>query len=683
MKIASLDSETHLSLSRLAAPPIVCWSLANGRGAFLLSREQGLAWLRKALADPEQHIVGVNIAYDLACASAADPRLLLQLFDAYDAHRIHDVAIREALMDIAKGTLAEQSDDDALGIRYGMRLLAERYFGEDLRADKSGPESWRKRYAQLEHVPIEQWPWPARRYPLRDVALPLEIFKLQEGGRNLHREPDEVRAAFSLQLMSVWGLRTDGKRVANLRDRVVAEDIKNKALFKASGILREDGTASKARLAELVTKAYGGDPPRTPPSGKFPEGQVASDRDTLVESGDPLLEAYGRAGKNNKYLTTYLPILEQGVDVPWNPSFNVLVATTRVSSNAQQFPQKGGVRECFVPRPGFVFCSVDYGGLELRTMAQRALWEVGFSKMAEVLNSGVDAHVVAAASFMGITYEEALAKKKAGDPLLTSYRDLGKIYNFGKGGGMGPGAMVYNARKGSKGETTTGPDGKVYVGSRFCILAKRAAVCGTVKVPTRVQGKERRICASCLAVAKELDEGWLNAWLEQRALFAKASRITKSGRKVTAMIPHAQVERGDCGYTQYLNTPFQGLGAVATKRAMWRVTRECYDPRRRSPLFGSRLVLNVHDELIAELLEAKASEAGDRMAKIMRESLAECVPDLVPAIEAEPALSRDLNKKATTVRDLTGRLLVWDPAAKYEQRKVEGWGTVSTPALAA
>jgi Mg-chelatase subunit ChlD len=41
----------------------------------------------------------------------------------------------------------------------------------------------------------------------------------------------------------------------------------------------------------------------------------------------------------------------------------------------------------------------------------------------------------------------------------------------------------------------------------------------------------------------------------------------------------------------------------------------------------------------------------DRMALVMRETLAEFVPDLAPSIEADPALSRTMTKKAQTVRD--------------------------------
>jgi hypothetical protein len=660
-RVSAFDYETHLAQPGLAAPPIVVASVANSRGAFLLTKAQSIEWLRKQLLDPCAHVVGCNLAFDLVCAAVEDESLLPSIFKALDEDRIHDVAIREALIDIARGDLVERGSE-GIGIRYGMTLLAQRYFAEDLRAEKKSPDAWRKRYALLEGVPIEQWPWAARVYPMRDVALPLQIFERQEGQPNLHDEGNQVRAAFALALMSTWGIRSNIDSVAALRTRVEAEDAKNTIEFQRAGILRADGTEDRKRLAALVADAYDGAPPMTAPTSKFPSGQVCSDRDTLCESGDPLLERYGRAGKNDKYLTTYLEILESGAVQPWNPQFNVLVATTRVSSDAQQFPQEGGVRECWSARPGTVYCSVDYEGLELRTMSQRALWAVGFSLMAQAMNAGLDPHLIAAASFMGITYEDAKRRYDAKDPIVKVFRDLGKIWNFGKGGGMGPFAMTFNARKGSKGEKTTAPDGTVYVGARFCILAGVATMCGQHKTRGKVQGKEKRVCTKCLEVAKKLDAGWLRAWPEQKALFDRASKITKSSRYTEVEIPVSRVKRGKCGYTQWLNTPFQGLGAHAAKRAMWLICKETYLDRS-SPLFGSRLVLNVHDELIAEMPEGRAPEAGDRMADIMRSTLCGVVPDLAPSVRAEPALSRTMSKKAATVRDATGRLQVWEPKA--------------------
>ncbi|NVJ20502.1 DNA polymerase I [Myxococcus sp. AM011] len=667
MNVWSFDTETWLIQPGLLAPPLVCGSIATREPGSerLLDKEQARKFFRKAITDPDTDIVGANLVYDMGVMAADDPRLVAPIFAALDSGRLHCVQIREALIDIARGmygvdpSTGRKLDDDE-GARYPLALLVQRHLGLDISEEKKNPRAWRLRYGELDGVPVERWPKEAADYPKRDARFTLDVYFRQEAiaqetpnGGNLHAEADQMRAAFALHLASIWGLRTNVASVAQLRERVEREWSENRAKSQAAGIYREDGTKDSKRLASLVTAAYDGQPPVTAPSDRFPDGQVATDRDTLLGSGDALLEDLGKSGRVDKYKSTYLDVVEAGTEAPINPRFNVLVSTTRVSSDYQQLPQKGGIREVHEARPGFVYCSVDYGGLELRTMAQRAIWELGFSKMADALNSGLDVHTLAAAEFLGANYDELLAKVKAKDPVAVAFRQLAKILNFGKGGGMTGGSLVYNARAKDR--------------VSFCLLAKRADVCGVERVVVTVQRKPKMVCRTCVEVAKDLDKRWLNAWPEQRELQHRAKSRTYGGGFADVMIPGANILRGACGYTQILNTPFQGLGAVGCKRAMWRVSREMYVVRR-SPLYGSRLNLMVHDELISELRAddpQRLHDAAERKAFLMREAMKETTPDLAPAIEAEPALSRIMSKDVATVRDSSGRLLVWEPPAKH------------------
>ncbi|RJS14630.1 DNA polymerase I [Corallococcus sp. H22C18031201] len=666
MNVFSFDTETWLIQPGLLAPPLVCGSVATQAPGSerLLDKAQARGFFRSAITATDTHLVGANLAYDLGVMAADDPRLVAPIFAALNAGRLHCVQIREALIDIARGmygvdpsTGRKLGDDE--GARYPLALLVQRYLGLDITEDKKNPKAWRLRYAELDGVPVERWPKEAAEYPKRDARYTLDVFFKQaavasetNNGGNLHAEADQMRAAFALHLASIWGLRTNGASVARLRERIEREWRENRAKFQAAGIYRTDGTKDSKRLAALVTAAYGGQPPVTAHSSRYPDGQVATDRDTLLGSGDAMLEALGKSGRVDKYKSTYLDAVEAGTTVPINPRFNVLVSTTRVSSDYQQLPQMGGIREVHEARPGFVYCSVDYGGLELRTMAQVAIWALGYSKMADALNRGLDVHTLAAAEFLGAKYDELLAKVKAKDAVAVSFRQLAKILNFGKGGGMTAGTLVFNARAKDR--------------VSFCLLARRADVCGVDRASVTVQGKAKRICRECLKVAKELDTKWLDAWPEQRELQQHAKALTYGAGFADVEIPIARVLRGGCGYTQVLNTPFQGLGAVGCKLAMWRVSREMYVDRR-SPLYGSRLVLMVHDELMSELRAEdpqRLHDAAERKAHLMREAMKETTPDLAPSIEAEPALSRILSKDAATVRDSSGRLLVWEPATK-------------------
>jgi DNA polymerase I len=669
------DTETWSFWEGNAAPPMVCLSVSRAnRKPRLLDRRRGRRWIRYALARQDVHLVGHNIAFDLGVVCADQPELIDLVFVTLDAGRLHDTGIRESLLDLAEGLMGldpatgRKIDADEEGASYPLTELIRRYLSaestEEAAALKYGPDSYRLRYREFDGIPTYKWPLAARVYPKGDARNPAEIYWKQQArgrtlvnGGNLHAEPEAVRKAFSLQLQTLRGLRTHGPDVDALDAQVEAKHLEAQEKFKKAGIVRENGTEDKKKIQELVTEAYGGNPPYTAPSSKFPKGQIATDRDTKLESGDPLLVAHGKSGKNNKYRTTYLPKLRVGTRVPINPRYYGMAATTRVTADYQQLPQKGGIRECHRARAGFAYCSVDYEGLELRTMSQRAISDprVGYSKMAEALLAKMDPHTIAAASFLGRSYESLVALCKVKGSFEEGFRSLGKVFNFGKGGGMGHKSLVYNAR--AKDDV------------RFCKLADKLPEgrCGKEGLEEiTVRGQEKRVCVVCIEVGKELDRKWLDTWTEQRELCAISSRLHREGHKTEVMIPVANIVRGGCTYTQWLNTPFQGLGAVLVELAMWRVTKEMFTDRR-SALWGSRLVLNVHDELIAEIRtddgHQRTHDAAERMAFLMREAAKECLPDLAPTVAAEPALSFILSKKAETVRDSKGILQIWEPAA--------------------
>lgn len=646
MKVLGFDTETYLFQPGLPAPRFVCASWADE------TREQVTLWkdtrdLFVRVLERGDHLAGINIAYDIGVMVAMDPTLLPLVFRAGNQGQFHCCSIREALNDIALGQLVERGDEEHWN-RYSMSLLMDRHFGVDISDDKVG-DVWRYKYAQLDGVPLHQWPEAAVSYPKRDARRSLDLFHIQEGipvglfggdskHRNLHDEPAQVRAAIAIQLMRMWGFRTDGAYIEALEQKVDAIWNEARAEFAKAGIYRPDGTKDMKHLASLVTAAYHGDPPRTPTGG------VSCDRDTLEESGDPLLMKLGTSGKNDKRKTVYIPALRRGVHVPVTPEFNILVSTGRVSSDWQQMPQKGDIREGVTARPGTVLSSNDLGGAELRTMSQRALNDpdVRFSKMAEFLNAGKDTHSHVAAQFLGLTYEAFLARKVE----LDAYRKVGKIWNFGKGGGAGAFAMAYNA--------------KVKENIRLCRTLKRATACGGRLVEGFVGRNKKRVCALCVQIAKELGEKWLQAWPEQKLLFDKASRLTRHGAKVASVTFGSERVRGECGYTQWLNNPFQSAVGDGVKAAMWQMAEESYTDRH-SPLWGSRQVLNIHDELWTEHPDdTRSHDAAFRVAEILCQAMDRITPDVKN--EVEPALMRRPFKAAKAVYDRAGKLKPWWPA---------------------
>lgn len=407
---------------------------------------------------------------------------------------------------------------------------------------------------------------------------------------------------------------------------------------------------------------------------------VAYGRDACSESGDELLMNWAAFGEADKIQSTYLPWLRKGIAEdgrrrPITLRPNVLLDTGRVSYGdvVQLLPRSGGVRETIVAREGFVFGSVDYEGGELVTHAQSCLWLVGPGtranspvRMAEALVAGVKVHDALGASMAGIEYATMIARGKE----FKQYRQAAKPANFGFPGGMGAVKLVLQQRKqGPDTPHATGPsrltiDGHEvpgYKGLRFCILTGGAERCGEVKV-TRwgKQGYERPCpptCRACIVCAEAIREKWFSQWPENQPYFRY---VAEQVDNVGYVIQHLDLRRrGGAEFCAMANGYFQGLLATIAKRALRRASAECYVRKSYNALYGSRIIVFQHDEILPEHPESVAAEACERLAEIMVDEFKIACPDLAPACKAAPTLMRRWWKGAEAVYH-GGRLVPWE-----------------------
>jgi hypothetical protein len=104
------------------------------------------------------------------------------------------------------------------------------------------------------------------------------------------------------------------------------------------------------------------------------------------------------------------------------------------------------------------------------------------------------------------------------------------------------------------------------------------------------------------------------------------------------------------------------------KAALFYCSMECYtgyspfwlraEHPQPSPLFGSRPVIEVHDEFIFEAPEGTAAEACERMCVVMVRGMSLYLTD-VP-VKVEPSMFRVWSKSADERRDAGDRLQVWE-----------------------
>ena len=138
--------------------------------------------------------------------------------------------------------------------------------------------------------------------------------------------------------------------------------------------------------------------------------------------------------------------------------------------------------------------------------------------------------------------------------------------------------------------------------------------------------------------ARDLKDAWLHSIPEMPEYFSLVSELVKAGGVVEQCVSGRL--RGGCTYTSAANTYFQGLASEASKTAAWLVSRACYDGT--GPLYGSRPVMLIHDELILESPEEDAEDAAKELQTLMLQAMALWCPD-VPA-RATPQISKRWTK---------------------------------------
>jgi hypothetical protein len=622
MRKIAIDLETHIIRPGMIMPKGVCVSFFDGVTKDLMLMPLGLIKVLQLLDDPNVILVGHNVSFDLgviaaeAIAAGYDQhKILTSIFNAYQANRIQDTMIRAMLIAIAEGKFQE-FDGQRRGKQFGLDMLALIW----LHRKVVKKDSWRLHYAFLQNTPLALWPPEARDYAITDAEVTwlvneeLTKYAIAEGSA-IGEIPDEfrqTRAAWVLHLIGGWGVRIDSELVKIVRANLEVQRKVSHEIMDHYGVFKKDkhgnykftkkGARQKnlGRLRELIAEGYaaqGEEPPMTAGGKTGLNKQVATDADSARDSGNPAAIAFADGASSEKLLNTYVPILERGANgLPVTSSPNILVASGRTSwsnPNWQNPPKVGGIRECVIPRPGTVFVGADLDTVELRALAQSCLEILGYSEMASALQRGEDLHLGLAAEFMGIDYATAKQRYDSGDPLVADERATAKHCNFGLGGGMG--------------------------------AAKFAITC--INNGTPLIKDPNAPLSEHIARAYTLKEAWFKKWPEMRAYLNNASQITGDFGEGWVVQPWSGRIRGGLNYCSCANTYFQGRVADGTKLALWRVAYACYVDKT-SPLYGSRIVLFLHDELILECPEGCEDACAKELVKLMCDALQEVIPGI-------------------------------------------------------
>lgn len=649
------DSETAPFGPGDMAPELVCIqyqpiaTINDPSTRVILTRRAGALEAAYAmLVDPDVVFVGHNIAYDMVVLARAG--FVREVFAAYAAGRVLCTWVYERLGEIAGLANRKHLGLDVVLAAHGLTVP------EVMNATLEDGRPIAQDFARF--LDADEVTEPHRSYALNDClvgkAFQRQFVRFtQKGDVPLEALERVSRTMFWLQLMSVWGLNTNDDLVeafrvdtetqlAELRARFVQpadavctcavgsarkEEGHDEACALSGYFLRADGSVMvKARLTPAIIRAYGGSPPMTPPSKKFPEGQPQRSLMVLEASGDDELQAFQHHSELVKAESNDIPMLQRG----WLHSRYQLAETGRTTSSRpalQNLPGGGLVRQCIQPAPGHAFLERDYSGVELCTFAAFGARELGDWSMADQINASGDPgymHAVLGGHLLGITPEELLRRRKAGDELAENARTRAKNANFGFMGGMGAKAYVKWVRQLSKGKI---------------ILT--------------------------LEEAQALREAWMTAVPLGRRYLDWITQTERADGTFEAFIPGLGITRRGLWYASAANTRFQGLAAAIMHEAGWRLALSCYLPDGKLYAYGAKPVLFVHDAFLLETPnDDSLAEVDAIFERILREAAEHVMPEVKTKSEGHAALSlakRVGGRKVGRMTDERGRLVAWTP----------------------
>lgn len=616
------DTETALIDAGLLAPPLSCVTWCDSTLVpQLIHWKDSFEFLRDMLL--HKNMVLQHGAYDMAVVAAQFPPLLPLIFQAYEESRVHDTRLQQRLLDLSQGELDGYRDGRGIYHKrtYSLSALSELYGYGPLEKD-----TYRLTYGTLREIPVADWPQGAIDYAKLDALRTFEVYVKQlERSEFLVNGAAQARAAFALHLQSCHGMITDESACRTFIAQTEREIEKAKVTLQEAGLVDKNGKRELKVARDYMVQVCNSLAIEIPETEK---GAVCLDAEACRDTGDDVLKAYSTYTSANTLIKKAQILLKGSQGIPLQTSYETLLETGRTSSRAPMAPMVGdnlqnlrtaeGMRECFVPRPGFVFCSIDFDMAELRTVAQICIWLFGYSKLAEALNADKDVHSMLGANLLGCSYEEMVANKEHGEYLIA--RKHGKMGNFMLWGAGGVETFVNTVNRSAK-------------------------------------KKEDRIDTT---TGLRIKSAWKDTWTETTDYFKWTSRMVEQGAKYSSWVTGRV--RANLSFPQWANNGFQALASDAAKEGLLPLAKECYVDCG-TPLYGSRNVLFTHDENLFELVESRQHDAAFRARDIMVEHFnTKYTPDV--KVTATPTLMRALSKYAKTVYDANGRLIPWMPEKK-------------------
>jgi DNA polymerase-1 len=382
--------------------------------------------------------------------------------------------------------------------------------------------------------------------------------------------------------MERHGIRVDQARLAEFsRELEVHLDRTTREIYALAG--EEFNIGSPKQLAYVLFEKLKLPPVKRTKTGYSTDADVLEQLALGHELPARIIEHRTLAKLKSTYADA-LPTLVNPSTGRIHTSFNQLVAATgRLSSSApnlQNIPVRTElgrrIRAAFVPEPGWRFVAVDYSQIELRILAHVS----GEESLIEAFRRGEDIHARTASEVFGVPL----------DAITPEQRDIAKTTNF---------SVIYGVTAFglSRGLDISPKQAQEFLDRFFARHPKVTAYLAR----TVAEGRERGFVTTLLGRRRYLPE-------------------LRSGN------PNL---RG-FGERMATNAPIQGTAADLVKIAMVRMAYELHARQ-----LESRMLLQVHDELLFETPGAEAGRLRALATEVMESALTLDVPLKVDVKEGE------------------------------------------------
>ncbi len=450
--------------------------------------------------------------------------------------------------------------------KHSLEALAERHLG---RKGLSFEDLCGKGVNQISFAQVDMT--RAAEYSGEDSEMTLHVHQallprvLANEGLRFVYEQIEMPVAHVLQRVERHGVLIDATLLARqsqeLAERMVALE---QEAYRIAG--QPFNMGSPKQIGEILFTKLG-----LPVKKKTATGAPSTDEEVLAElAADYPLPArildHRSLAKLKGTYTDKLPLMVNPATGRVHTNYAQAVAVTgRLSSNDPNLqnipirtPEGRRVREAFIAPAGHVIMSADYSQIELRIMAHIS----EDPALLRAFERGLDVHKATASEVFGTPVAEVSSEQ----------RRYAKVINFGLIYGMGAFGLASNLG-----------------------IEQKAAKDFIDKYFTRFAGVKRYMDETRQSAK---DKGYVQTVFGRR-LWLPEINSGNGPRKAGA-------ER------QAINAPMQGTAADLIKLAMIAVQRALDDEQR-----ATRMVMQVHDELVLEVPAAELDWAREAIPRLM------------------------------------------------------------------